>query len=158
MPRSMIVAIEQMTWNQLHWLKLLHASYIFLLRQAGKAGVFYSADRCFKTGTDPRNVFDKQIVKVWTPCLSAFYCVTLAWLWRGVWKLAPSRDFRNQRARGQKTIGSHLKVIPLKLFYYQTFFETFMIWTFKKCNKKGGHLACLHISGLLKWGIFTGCA
>ena len=33
-----------------------------------------------------------------------------AWLWRGVWKLAPSRDFRNQRARGQKTIGSHLKV------------------------------------------------
>ena len=29
-------------------------------------------------------------------------------LWRGVWKLAPSRDFRNQRARGQKTIGSHL--------------------------------------------------
>ena len=29
-------------------------------------------------------------------------------LWRGVWKLAPSRDFRNQRARGRKTIGSHL--------------------------------------------------
>ena len=32
LPRSMIVAIEQITWNQLHWLKLLHASYIFLLR------------------------------------------------------------------------------------------------------------------------------
>ena len=57
----MIVAIEQITWNQLHWLKLLHASYIFLLRQAGKAGVFYSADKCFETGADPRNIFDKQI-------------------------------------------------------------------------------------------------
>ena len=32
LPRSMVVAIEQITWNQLHWLKLLHASYIFLLR------------------------------------------------------------------------------------------------------------------------------
>ena len=35
------------------------------------------------------------------------------------------------------------KVIPLKLFYYQTFFLnlawlTFMIWTLKKCNKKMG--------------------
>ena len=32
---------------------------------------------------DPRNIFEKQILKVWTPCLSAFYCVisraTLAW-------------------------------------------------------------------------------
>ena len=83
LPRSMIVAIEQISWNQLHLLKLLYASYIFLLRQAGKAGVFYSADRCFETGTDPRNIFDKQILKVWTPCLSAFYCVipraTLVW-------------------------------------------------------------------------------
>ena len=47
-PLSMIVAIEQITWNQLYWLKLLHASYIFLLRQAGKAGVFYSADNVLK--------------------------------------------------------------------------------------------------------------
>ena len=62
----MIVAIEQITRNQLHWLKLLHASYISLLRQAGKAGVFYSADKCFETGADPRNIFDKQILKVWT--------------------------------------------------------------------------------------------
>ena len=69
----MIVAIEQITWNQLHWLKLLHGLYIFLLRKAGKAGVFYSADKCFETGADLRNIFDKQIVKVWTPCLSAFY-------------------------------------------------------------------------------------
>ena len=59
----MIVAIEQITSNQLHWLKLLHASYICLLRQAGKAGVFYSADKCFETGADPRNIFDKQILK-----------------------------------------------------------------------------------------------
>ena len=57
----MIVAIEQITCNQLHWLKLLPASYIFLLRQAGRAGVFYSADKCFETGADPRNIFDKQI-------------------------------------------------------------------------------------------------
>ena len=60
LPRLMIVAIEQITQNQLHWLKLLYASYIFLLRQTGKAGVFYSADKCFETGADPRNIFDKQ--------------------------------------------------------------------------------------------------
>ena len=24
--------------------------------------------------------------------------------------------------------------------------------------KKWGHRACLHVSGLLKWGLFTGCA
>ena len=34
------------------------------------------------------------------------------------------REIFEISARGQKTIGSHLKVIPLKLFYYQTFFET----------------------------------
>ena len=44
----------------------------FFLRQAGKAGIFYSADKCFETGADPRNIFDKQIKKIWTPCLSAF--------------------------------------------------------------------------------------
>ena len=71
----MIVAIEQITGNQLHLLKLLHALYIFLLRQAGKAGVSYSADKCFETGADPLNIFNKQIVKVWRPCLSAFNCV-----------------------------------------------------------------------------------
>ena len=37
-------------------------------------------------------------------------------LWRGVWKLAPSRDFRNQRAHGQKTIGSHLKEWKHRIF------------------------------------------
>ena len=50
--------------NQLHWLKLLHASYIFILLQAGKGRVFYSVDKRFKTGADPRNIFDKQILKV----------------------------------------------------------------------------------------------
>ena len=54
----MIVAIEQITWNQLHWLKLLHGSYIFLLRQAGKGRVFYSSDNRFETGADPHNNFD----------------------------------------------------------------------------------------------------
>ena len=110
LPRSMIVAIEQITWSQLHWLKLLHASYIFLLRQAGKGRVFYSADNRFETGADPRNVFDKQILKVWKPCLSAFYCVipraTLVWSL----KACDIARFSNQRARGQQTIGSHLKL------------------------------------------------
>ena len=103
----MIVAIEQITWNQLHWLKLLYALYIFLLRQAGKAGVFYSADKCFETGADSRNIFDKQIVKVWTPGLSAFYCVilraTLAWSLKAC---AIARSSKSARAR-TKTIGSH---------------------------------------------------
>ena len=77
----MIVAIEQITWNQLHWLKLLHVSYIFLLRQAGKAGVFYSADIYFETGADPRNIFDKQILK----SLDAMFVVILL--------RDPARDF-----------------------------------------------------------------
>ena len=81
-------------------LKLLHASYIFLLRQAGKAGVFYSADKCSETGADPRNIFDKQILKVWTPCLSAFYCViphaTLAWSLKAC---AIARFSKSARAR-----------------------------------------------------------
>ena len=83
--------------------------YLF---QAGKAGVFYSADKCFETGADPRNIFDKQILKIWTPCLLAFYwMIPRATLGR-VWKLAPSQEFRNQLERGQKTIGSYLKTDP----------------------------------------------
>ena len=55
---------------QLHWLELPHASYITLLNQAGKSRVFYSVDKCFESGADPRNIFDEQIVlKIWTPCL-----------------------------------------------------------------------------------------
>ena len=58
--------------NQLHWLELLHTSYLSLLGQAGKGRVFYSVDKCFETEADPRNIFDKQILKIWTPCLWAF--------------------------------------------------------------------------------------
>ena len=35
--------------NQLHWLELLHTSYISLLNQAGKGRVFYPVDKCFQT-------------------------------------------------------------------------------------------------------------
>ena len=55
------------------------------------------------------------------------------------------------------------KVIPLKLFYYQTFFE---IWRnehswhehYKNAIKIWGHRACLRVSRFLKWGIFTAVA
>ena len=55
-----------------------------------------------------------------------------------------------------------IKVIPLKLFYYQTFFETWgneHSWYehYKNAIKIWGHRACLRVSRLLKWGIFTGC-
>ena len=33
--------------NWLHWLELLHTSYISLLNQAGKGRVFYSVNKCF---------------------------------------------------------------------------------------------------------------
>ena len=58
--------------NQLHWLDLLDTWYISLLNQTVKGRVFYSADKCFETEADPRNIFDKQSLKFWTPCLSAF--------------------------------------------------------------------------------------
>ena len=93
--------------NQLHWLKLLHASYIFLSSQAGKGRVFYSVDKPFKTGADPRNIFDKQ--KFGHHVCRHFTVWSHARLWRGVWMLAPLQYFWNQRAREQKTIGSHLK-------------------------------------------------
>ena len=55
--------------------------------------------------------------------------------------------------------GREIKVIPLKLFYYQTFFETWRnehSWYehYKNAIKKWGHRACLRVSRLLKWGIF----
>ena len=49
--------------NQLHWLELLHTSYISLLNQAGKGKASHSVDKCFETGAYPRSVFDKQILK-----------------------------------------------------------------------------------------------
>ena len=53
--------------------------------------------------------------------------------------------------------------IPLKLFYCQTFFET---WRnehssyehYKNAIKIWGHRACWRVSRLLKWGIFARCA
>ena len=33
--------------------------------------VFYSFDKSFETGADPRNSYEKHILKIWTPCLSA---------------------------------------------------------------------------------------
>ena len=59
--------------NQLYWLKLLHTSYISLLNQVGKGRVFYSVDKCFETGADPRIIFDKQILKVWTQSLDTIF-------------------------------------------------------------------------------------
>ena len=95
--------------NQLYWLKNMHTSYIFLSSQTTKGRVFYSIDKWFETGADPRNIFHKEMLKVWTPCLSLFYCVFSCTIWRRVRTLASLRDSRNQRARGQKkTIGSHL--------------------------------------------------
>ena len=48
--------------NQLHWLELLHTSYISLLNQAGKGRVFYSYDKCFETGADLGNIIDKLVI------------------------------------------------------------------------------------------------
>ena len=47
------------------------------------------------------------------------------------------------------------------MFYYQTFFETWHnqhSWYehYKNSIKRLGHRACLHVSRLLNWGIFTG--
>ena len=51
-----------------------------------------------------------------------------------------------------------VRVIPLKLFYYQTFFETWRnehSWYehYKNAIKKCGHRAYLRVSRLLKWDI-----
>ena len=72
-------------------------------------GVFFSVDKCFETGDDPRNFCDKEILKLWTPCLSTFYSVFSRSIWRRVWKLAPSCNFQNEFPRSHKTRGSHLK-------------------------------------------------
>ena len=52
-----------------------------------------------------------------------------------------------------------LKEIPLKLFFYRTFFGTWRnehSWYehYKNAIKKWGHRAYLRVSRLLKWGIF----
>ena len=61
--------------NQLLKLKLPHTPYFSLSNQADKGRVFYLVDNCFETGGDSRNFCDEQILKMWMPCLSAFYCV-----------------------------------------------------------------------------------
>ena len=43
--------------------------------QAEKGRVFYSFNKYVETGADARNICDKQILKIWTSCLSAFYWV-----------------------------------------------------------------------------------
>ena len=43
---------------------VVHTSIISLLNQAGEGRVFYSVDECSETGADPRNILDKQILKV----------------------------------------------------------------------------------------------
>ena len=70
--------------------------------------VFYSFDKCFETGADPRNSYEKQIWKFGCHVCRHFNTWSRARLLRRVWKLASSRDFRNQLAHGRKTIGSHL--------------------------------------------------
>ena len=104
--------------NQLHWLKLLHASYISLLNQAGKGRVFYSVDKCFETGADLRNIFHKQILKVWTPWLSAFYCVILrATLAENLKACAIARFSKSARARTEKLYGKfHTDTITQTVF------------------------------------------
>ena len=61
--------------NQFLWLKLLHTSYFSPSNQAAMGRVFYLVDNCFETGGDSRNFCDERILKMWTPCLSAFYCM-----------------------------------------------------------------------------------
>ena len=34
--------------------------------------VLYSFDKCFETGADPRNSYEKHILKIWMPYLSVF--------------------------------------------------------------------------------------
>ena len=52
---------------------------------------------------------------------------------------------------------AELKVIPLKLFYYQTIFETWhnqhSLYEHYITNIICGHRACLPVSRLLNWGV-----
>ena len=62
------------------------------------------------------------------------------------------------KAQLLKALACRLKVIPLKLFYYQTFFETWRnehSWYehYKNAIKIWGHRACLPVSRFSKWGI-----
>lgn len=54
---------------------LLHTLCFSHLNQAERG--FYLVNKCFKTGEDSHNSYHKQILKMWTPYLSAFYWVIL---------------------------------------------------------------------------------
>lgn len=60
--------------NQFRWLKLQHTSCTFLFkikqRKLGSINVLKPEH------IHPCNFCNKQILKIWTPCLSEFYCVT----------------------------------------------------------------------------------
>ena len=89
-------------------------------------------------------------------------------IWASEWGGKILFSHRTQHSKGTGILQRpnslfSFKVIPLKLFYYQTFFKTWHnehSWYehYKNAIKKWGHRACLGISRLLKWGIFTGCA
>ena len=61
------------------------------LNQAIKGRVFYLIDKCFETGADPRNIFYKQILKLWTP---------LAWV----------ADRQNRQYRLYQGISWHIRL------------------------------------------------
>ena len=98
LPHPMIMAIKQ-----LHWLEVLQTWYISLLNQAGKGRVFYSVDKCFETGADPCNIFDKQILKVWMlHDLARDFGVKFE-------SLCHHEIFKISTCADKNTIGSHLK-------------------------------------------------
>ena len=72
--------------------------------------------------------------------------------------LISSRSGGNYNSTAMVSVNPNLlhsvKVIPLKLFY----FEHSWYGYYKNAIKKRCHRACLRVSRLLKWGIFTGCA
>ena len=60
--------------NQLQLLEFLHTSYISLLNHVWEGRVFYSVDKCFEAGADPRNIVNKKFVKK-LDVMSPVYCV-----------------------------------------------------------------------------------
>ena len=91
----------------------------------------------------------RQISQIFPPCLrqNSRHVVT-SWL---TFLLC-----NNAKVNGSQYQGNSLEIVPLSNFFWNLAWLTFMIWTLKKCNKNVGHRVHLHVSGLLKWGIFTG--
>ena len=65
----MIVTIKQISFL---W------SYFSPLNQAEKGCVFCSVYKHFETGGNLRNFYDKQILKMWTPCFALNGVIYLA--------------------------------------------------------------------------------